>query len=501
MAQSSGKVGPSTSVETFVSAEVAGVAHTAKYRVSKTPTGASFTFQQDNTSGTRRLDYYIGSGVVGRSYAMAVGRFLFQAPVSFYTSAARWELSPGFEKSTEVVLTRPVEPTCLRCHASGIQDVPGTVNGYQEPAFVEGGISCERCHGPGQTHLREMKLGARSANPAIVNPAKLDPQRRDSICAQCHLAGASEIGKQRSVAEFRPGDVFSEYVAVFQWNTPDAGLAVNSHFERMTQSTCRKAAGPKLWCGSCHDPHSVPSQENKVAYFRDRCFQCHDGSSCALPIVERTKAGDDCVKCHMPRTGARTVKHAAFTDHSIPRFNVKSTPGLAVPPDAVLLPLSGIPSSDRELGLAYANVAIEKNNKVWGMRAFELLRKAAEMNPDDARVASQLAQLYDRMGNERKACELYAQAVRSEPASVAAKVNLGTCMAKEGRVTESIELWSDVVARAPGLESARFNLAVAQYRSGDAAAARRTLREALAINPTSRRAVQLMRQLDVQGPH
>jgi tetratricopeptide (TPR) repeat protein len=104
------------------------------------------------------------------------------------------------------------------------------------------------------------------------------------------------------------------------------------------------------------------------------------------------------------------------------------------------------------------------------------------------------------MGNERKACELYAQAVRSEPASVAAKVNLGTCMAKEGRVAESIELWSDVVARAPGLESARFNLAVAQYRSGDAAAARRTLREALAINPASRKAVQLMRQLEGQVP-
>jgi predicted CXXCH cytochrome family protein len=500
MAQSSGKVAPSTSVETFANAEVAGVAGTPKYRVSKTPAGASFTFQQDDTTGTRPLDYYIGSGVVGRSYATAIGKFLFQAPVSFYTSARRWELSPGFEKSTEVVLTRPVEPTCLRCHASGIQAIPGTVNGYREPPFLEGGISCERCHGPGETHIRAMKLGAPSGSRAIVNPAKLEPQRRDSICAQCHLAGASEIGKQRSAAEFRPGDVFFDYVAVFQWNTPDAGLAVNSHFERMTQSTCRKAAGPKFWCGSCHDPHSVPSQEKKVAYYRDRCFQCHDSSSCALPIPERTKAGDDCVKCHMPRTGARTVKHAAFTDHSIPRSNAKASPGGAIPPDAVLLPLTGIASSDRELGLAYANVAIEKNNRVWGMRAFELLRKAAEVSPNDARVASQLAQLYDRMGNERKACELYAQAVRSEPASVAAKVNLGTCMAKEGRVAESIELWSDVVARAPGLESARFNLAVAQYRSGDAAAAQRTLREALAINPASRRAVQLMRQLEIAVP-
>jgi len=39
----------------------------------------------------------------------------------------------------------------------------------------------------------------------MVNPAKLDAARRDSICEQCHLAGEARVEKPgKQLAVFRP---------------------------------------------------------------------------------------------------------------------------------------------------------------------------------------------------------------------------------------------------------------------------------------------------------
>jgi len=54
------------------------------------------------------------------------------------------------------------------------------------PAHAQSGgdaeaITCERCHGPSEKHLADPRAGT------IVNPSKLAPAARDSICEQCHL--------------------------------------------------------------------------------------------------------------------------------------------------------------------------------------------------------------------------------------------------------------------------------------------------------------------------
>ena len=66
--------------------------------------------------------------------------------------------------------------------------------------------------------------------------------------------------------------------------------------------------------------------------------------------------------------------------------------------EKVLVPFGDAPAGDRELGLAYAKIALLENNNVWGMRAFELLRKVNTEYPEDVKVASELTPLYDRMG-------------------------------------------------------------------------------------------------------
>ncbi len=184
MARSSGRTGADSFQESFDRAAFSDRASGAEYRVAP---GYRLEFSRSaaGVQGERTLDWFIGSGSVGRSYLFSIDGFLFQSPVSYYTMAAKWDISPGYRQYLTINLTRAVETACLQCHASRLQPLSGVQNRFGQPPFLEGGVGCERCHGPGKNHA----AGSRG----IVNPAKLDPPRRDGICAQCHLTGAAAL--------------------------------------------------------------------------------------------------------------------------------------------------------------------------------------------------------------------------------------------------------------------------------------------------------------------
>jgi hypothetical protein len=413
---------------------------------------------------------------VGRSYLFSVEGFLYQAPVSYYSAESRWDLSPGYERYNRLYLSRPVEAACLRCHASRLQPVLGTQNGFGPTPFLEGGVACERCHGPGEEHVR----GGR-----IVNPAKLTPERRDSVCSQCHLSGVARIEH----GHYQPGGLLSEHVSVFVWSSASAEMKVTSHFEKLAQSRCKAISGDKLWCGSCHDPHSLPPEAEKVSYFRQKCEQCH---VCKEKPAVRARQGNNCLACHMPKNPVIDVEHAVYTDHSIPR-----RPGAplrqAASRDRVLVPFGKTAASDRDLGLAYALAGANE-------RAFELLKAAEPQQPDDVPALVQLAHLYDLRADEDRAAVLYERVLRADPSQIAAANNLGAILQKRGRVAEAIRLWSDVVARSPGSEAARMNLAMAQFRSGDLQSAEASLVKLLELNPGSTEARQLLTRVRTARP-
>jgi cytochrome c-type biogenesis protein CcmH/NrfG len=495
MARSSGAAGSGTFQENVEHGNFFSPRGSVRYQVSKTSAGLEFDFRQGDVEGRRRLDYYIGSGAVGRSYICAIDGFLFQAPVSYYSYPARWDLSPGYERSESVNLIRAVDSTCLDCHASRIQLRPGTVNGYTGQPFLEEGISCERCHGPGEEHVRRMRSGTVSRSLAIENPVRLDPARRDSVCAQCHLAGVVRVAKGGRHGTFRSGELLADFVTVFVWDQISRSMTVNGHYEQLRQSRCWQSSGGKLWCGTCHDPHRVPAQPGKAAFYRSRCLRCHTLASCKGPPDSRARAQNNCVECHMRRTPVRKLEHVAFTDHSMSRTTSRTEHAdapAAIPDSAVLVPFDRGVVRDRDLGLAYEKIALLQNNNLWRSRAFTLLKAVHDTSAEDVKVESALADLYEHMGDEATACKIFARVAASDPADVRASLNLGVCMANQGRLSESVRLWKNGVERDPSQEAARFNLAVAQYRTGDAAGARATLNEALRFNPASRRAREFL---------
>ena len=399
-------------------------------------------------SDVRQLSYYIGSGANGRSYGYSLNGFLFEAPITWYAQTGTWDASPGYQRDTKSTWSRAIEPSCLFCHTSQTRFLEGTVNGYAEPAFGQDGIACERCHGPGSLHVE--------GKGKLVNPARLAPPLRDSVCSQCHLTGQSRVVKAgRRLEDYRPGGALSEFVAVIVPAGND-GFQATSHVEKLAESACKRGAGDRLWCGTCHDPHGVPAPLERVAWFRAKCLTCHETTQCSR--------GPDCASCHMPKTRALDAGHGVFTDHSIPRLP-SSKRGQGVK-SWNLRGFSPADAGARELGLAYAEIGARTGDQRQQAEALRLLTAA----PQDAEVQVRLADLQERANNPDRALMLYRSALRLDPNSVLAMVNLGRLYGSAGLLEEAIALWKEALKRDPCLVEAAGNLQIALRAKNDTAA-------------------------------
>ena len=495
MAQSSGRAGTSEIQEQFDRAEFTDSGGAFAYTVGHDASGYYFDFRQQGAKqpatsqpiqGRRRLEYFVGSGNAAHSYLLDVNGFLYEAPVAFFRNLAAWKSAPGVAQLDYPYLTRPILPGCLQCHASGIRRIAGTQNAYASPPFSEGGVACERCHGPGSEHIATGK--------PMVNPAKLAPAARDSICEQCHLSGEIRVPKQGgNEPVLSPGDRLADSLTVFVRSGSGSQLRVTSHAENLAQSLCKRKSGDKLWCGTCHDPHSVPSANEKAAYFRGKCLTCHQTSSCSAPQAVRQANGDDCIACHMPRNPTSDVDHVVFTDHAIPR---RPVPNRAAPSvDADLEPFGGGQASARDLGLAYAMVALREGNTVYRERAFRLLQEAVAQGARDPQTLLYLAQFYRDRSDDAHARPLYEEVWRKDREQYAAGAALGAYQMQAGNLEEAIRLWRQTLAISPALLLVRQNLAIAQWRTGHADQAQATLRQALEFNPAFQPAKDLLNQI------
>ena len=497
MARSSGRAGADLYRESFASSEFDDARLGVKYRVSAGTGAYKMEFVRERTGvlGERALQWFVGSGNVGRSYLFAQDGFLFQAPVSYFSSVEKWGLSPGYAGKQLMDIARPVETACLQCHASRLQPVAGTQNGYREMPFLEGGVGCERCHGAGGRHVAARGEGGQMDPSEIVNPGKLAPARRDSVCEQCHLTGAARVAKAgKSTAGYQPGDLLSEHLAVFVWSTGrGAERAATDHAEQLARSGCKSGAGEKLACTSCHDPHSQPGQRERVAFYRARCVSCHEQKPCTETRERREAKGDDCSACQMPKGQSREGEHVAYTDHAIPRR--ADSAGQPSGSERELKPYWLDAFSERDLALAYAVLGME--DSVWRPKALELLEKVEPSASRDAPVLAQLAQYlaFQRLGQGERERALYERVLELEPGHVAAGANVGVLWAQSGRLAEAMALWEKVAAKHPGMPSVAINLAVAQYRAGQKVLAERTLERALAFHPDLETARKLLGEM------
>lgn len=262
------------------------------------------------------MDLSIGSGRHGRSYAFRRGDRYYMSSLSWYSSSESWDLSPGYQPTRHYRFDRLLTERCLVCHIGLMTPGPALDSWDHEQPITEFIISCERCHGPAQKHVdyRRQHLEQQGPDP-IVNPAKLDPIRREAVCHQCHLKPGKTLPRYgRRPVDFRPGDRMSDIWVVISDKITERQAV--THSEQMLASTCYQKSEGRFGCNSCHNPHKLPSGDTG-AWFDQKCAACHteEKSPCGLPIGDRSEK--NCIGCHMPRFEMNNVPHTALTDHRI----------------------------------------------------------------------------------------------------------------------------------------------------------------------------------------
>jgi tetratricopeptide (TPR) repeat protein len=400
--------------------------------------------ERNGFEGDFAIDYVIGSGNHAMGFLIRVGDFLFQSPVSWYSTKKIWDMAPGYEGDRNPDFTRPATMECLLCHSGKPLAVADTLNRYERPAFRAEGISCERCHGAVAAHLSTPS--ARN----ILNPAKLSARARDSICEQCHLGGEARIPNPgRHIADFEPGQVLEDAFSVYVFEKPaETGLKVVSHSEQLALSQCARQSGDRMWCGTCHNPHERP--ENVKAAYRDKCLACHGAGL----LTRHAQPSEDCVGCHMQRQPARDGGHTAFTDHRI-----RKRPAPSPKPDSSPLRLAAWhePAESlvaRNLGLAYITVG-ERDQSASRMDAgFRILSESYDALSKDPAVLTALGLVLIRKNRPVEAAKLYEQALALQPGYAPYHINVATAWNQAGDSAKAILHLEKAIDMDPSLETA-----------------------------------------------
>ena len=445
------------------------------------------------------VDYAIGSGHRGRSYALDRDGWLFLSPIAWYSQEKHWGLSPGYDPQTHPRFERELTDRCLQCHAGRLNPVERStadIQQYQRPAILELAIGCERCHGPGKAHVERWRNGDEGSRAglkdSIVNPVNLEPARRESVCNQCHLQGAAQFLRYgRAHGDFRPGDHLGEI-----WTTFVAGSNVDlsgetvavSQVEQMHASRCFQRSSGKLGCISCHDPHRLPNPEERLTYFRQRCINCHQEQGCSLPEPARQAEQDSCIACHMPRLSASDIPHTVQTDHRILR--TPSQPESSGTEDAPLAIFDEnsyvLPELERQRaeGLLLAK-QIERSPDPDSLRELrEKLVPIVDLAPDDLVSLDALALGVLLEGDRLAAIEYWQQILELDPRNQTALQSLALQYEALGEQARAAEYLKRLVEANPWRADWQFRHAFAEAQRGQLNRAIDAARKSIELDPS-----------------
>ena len=324
-----------------------------------------------------KVDWIVGSGQHTNSHIREENGYLYQVPLTWYAQDKKWDFPPGFENGHNIRFDRTIELECMTCHDAMPHYYSGSDNRF---SMIPAGIDCERCHGPGSLHLDYQKnkkhntqIGSLSPDSSIVNPSKLAIDIQFDVCQRCHLQGVAVPLPGKTFMDFRPGMRLNEVINVFlpRFEDSDQNFIMAAHPDRLRMSSCF-IKSEAMSCISCHNPHlSIKTLGSD--HYNQVCQDCHSKKPCASSLSLRNNNGDDCVDCHMPKTGSKDIPHVRITDHKISI------------PSAVVSKLKSVDPTEIE-----------------AQKAFVRLFCRTQDNPDALVMAGGFLAYYEQFNNEER---------------------------------------------------------------------------------------------------
>jgi hypothetical protein len=416
-----------------------------------------------------QAEWIIGAGVNGFGFILQRDKYLFQAPLSFYSRPMSWGPSPGYEY-TDLGFNRPITAGCIFCHSGRPNPVAGSNGQFQSTPFSELAIGCENCHGPGAVHVKTVqspstrpKKGIAVSDAGIVNPARLTPYLADNICMACHQTGDARVLKPgKTYQDIRPGRPLDETLSILMVpptrESPPSADHVE-HYYSMTLSKCYRASQGRLSCITCHDPHVEPSREEAPAYFAAKCLTCHTNQSCRLPVETRMQKSppNNCIGCHMPKRDIQVISHSSATNHRIVAVPDEPFPDVTFQQTAASLPdlIHLNPASGKEaaapplltLLAAYGELAQSKPEYV--APYLKVLGKLEKTQPDDPLVQSALGRKDLKDGNYTTAVNHLRRALELGPPAATTYADLADALAHLGQTEEALPLFEKSIDLDP----------------------------------------------------